>query len=305
MTAEAKEILVAFGIDAGYAPHLAAALASIVANAPGARFRFMVIHDGVPEEEQWRIETAAPTQTFDWREVVDSRLLGLEGNHHISRATFYRFAIPVFAAPEVERAIYLDSDLIVLGDLRELIKVDLGDTMLGAVFDPGADVEAFAQRMRNEVTPKPLAYFNAGVLLLDLAKIRASGAFEAAVRLALERADELVYGDQDVLNYVLWDQWTRLDPMWNAQRRMLLQEGRACYASTEEMQIGRRPKIIHFTEEVKPWSKDGYHPLIWTYYRYLRRTPYWKRVNEKAGNSTIKHVRRLVRTSVNLSRLKA
>jgi lipopolysaccharide biosynthesis glycosyltransferase len=297
------EVTVAFGVDAGYAPHLAATLASIVANAPGGRFRFMVIHDGIPKDEQRKIEAAAPNQTFDWPEMTDAGMLGFQGYAHISRASYYRLAIPKLAPTDAKRVIYLDADLIVLGDLRELAATDLGDTMIGAVFDPAIDAEAYARR-RN-LAPRRLGYFNSGVLLIDVEKARQTGAFDAAVDVIKHRFDELEWGDQCALNIVLWNRWTLLDAVWNVQRRMLVDEGRPLFAAPADLPADRRPKIIHFTEEVKPWSRDGHHPFIWTYYRYLRQTPYWKTVNDKAGNSTLRHVRRFARTSLNLARLKA
>jgi lipopolysaccharide biosynthesis glycosyltransferase len=295
------EVIVAFGVDVGYAPHLAATLASIVANAPGGKFRFMVIHAGIPKDEQLKIETAAPNQTFEWPQITDVAMLSLKGYAHISSATFYRLAIPSLAPPDATRVVYLDSDLIVLGDLRELAAVDLGDKAIGAVFDPAVDDADFAKRWNLPV--RHLGYFNGGMLVIDVAKARKS--FEAAADIVKNRFAELQWGDQDALNAVLWDNWASLDPVWNTQRRMLVKEGRPCYATAEEMQIDRRPRIIHFTEENKPWSRDGYHPFIWTYYRYLRRTPYWMAVNAKAGNSAIRHARRFIKTSLNLARLKA
>jgi lipopolysaccharide biosynthesis glycosyltransferase len=297
-----KLIDIAFGIDTAYAPHLAAAIASIVANASGGQFRFMVIHDGVPESDQKKIESCAPGHFFIWPQITDTTVTSLAKRNHISRASYYRFSIPDFAPADATRVIYLDSDLIVLGDLRQLFEAELANTLLGAVFDPAVEAEGFAKRW--DLNPVHLAYFNAGVLLLDVAKIRASGAFDKAFDLITGYWDDLEFGDQDVLNLLFWDKWTRLEPVWNVQRRMVMREGTPCYATRKEMQTDRRPKIIHFTETNKPWAVDAFHPFVWTYYRYLRRTPYWKSVNGNARSSPLKHLRRYLKTTFNLALLK-
>jgi len=298
--ADPGEVVIAFGVDGAYVPHLATTIASIVANAPGARLRFMVIHDGVPLSDQRKVESCAPGQAFEWPLMTDSRALNFDQQNHISRATYYRFAIPYLAPASADRVIYLDSDLVVLGDIRDLAATDLEGNAIGAVFDPAVDVEAYAQKM--ELVPARLAYFNAGVLLLDVAQLRRSGIFEAAMAFAAEQKNKLDFGDQCALNYVLWGKWKRLDPVWNVQRRMVANDGRPNFATPLDSQVHRRPKIVHFTEEIKPWSVGGYHPYIWAYYKYLRKTPYWREVNSRAKNSLVVSARRWLRTTLALSR---
>lgn len=302
MASGSKEIVVAFGIDVNYAPHLAVVIASVVANAPRARFRFMVIHEGVPAFDRAQVESVAPGQAFEWHEIADSRLLEMESYNHITRASYFRFAIATFAPADAKRVIYLDSDLVVLGNLCELAEVDLRGNMIGAVYDAAVDSEAFGVRWG--LTPKRLSYFNSGVLVLDIEMIRNSGGFEPAIKTLKDHRDKFMFGDQCALNVMMWDSWTPIDPTWNVQRRMVMREGTPCYLAPEEMQAGQRPKIIHFTETNKPWAVDGYHPFIWVYYKYLRRTPYWRSVNAKAKTTAVKHVRRYVKTALNFARLK-
>jgi lipopolysaccharide biosynthesis glycosyltransferase len=103
---------------------------------------------------------------------------------------------------------------------------------------------------------------------------------------------------------MMWDRWTAIDPTWNVQRRMVVSEGTPCYLTPEEMKTGQRPKIIHFTETNKPWAVDAYHPYVWMYYKYLRSTPYWRSVNAKAKTTPLRHLRRYMKTTFNLARLK-
>lgn len=302
MACVSTEIVVAFGVDVNYAPHLAVAIASVVANAPGALFRFMIIHDGVPAAHQSQVEAVASGHAFEWHEIADSRLLEMESFNHITRASYFRFAIPTFTPADAKRVIYLDCDLVVLGDLRDLAKVDLQGNGIGAVYDAAVDSEAFRTRWGS--APKRLSYFNSGVLVLDIEKIRSAGGFEPAIETLKRYREKCIFGDQCALNVMMQDRWTPIPPIWNVQRRMVMKEGTPCYLTSEEMQAGLRPGIIHFTETNKPWASDGYHPYVWTYYKYLRRTPYWRSVNAKAKTTIIQHIRRYVKTAFNLARLK-
>ncbi|MBB4571801.1 glycosyltransferase family 8 protein [Rhizobium leucaenae] len=293
---DVAEVVIAFGIDAGYLPHAAVAMTSLIDNARGARFRFLIVHDGISIDRRADLERCAPGQRFEWLEITDSRLLNMEGRRHVSRAAYHRLALPDLAPADVSRIVYLDADVVVIGDIRELWNQELGDCAIGGVYDVGIDSEAFAKHFR--LPPKRLAYFNSGILLLDLAKIRQSNEFSQVLDLLETRFDELDQIDQDALNIVFWGRWKHLDPLWNVQRRMLMQEGRPCFAEKSEMANGRRPKIIHFTEHNKPWSIDGYHPYIWKYYHYLRRTPYWEAINKVGETNFRKSIRRRIKTTL-------
>lgn len=298
------DIIVAFGVDLAYAPHLATTLTSIVANAPGAHFHFMIIHDGIPDTEKRKIEAGAKGQSFHWHEITDSRVLAFETRDYISRATYYRFAIPEFAPAEAKRVIYIDSDTVVLADLCELWHADLGGKPIAAVWDGGISATEFADRW--QLPQVELGYFNAGIMVLDLEQIRAGGLFDQAVSHLQTRWNDFPWGDQDALNLLFWDNWTRLDPAWNCQRRMLVHLTNAPeYSTPENMRATGRPKIVHYTEAYKPWLPKAWHPLTWLYFRYLKRTPYWKSVNQNAETTPVKLLRHFIRTQLTLSRLKS
>ncbi|MEZ5955159.1 MAG: glycosyltransferase family 8 protein [Hyphomonas sp.] len=297
------EILIAFGVDAGYVQHMAVTIASILSNSPGAKFRFLIINDGIDDTDKKKIEALAPGHAFQWPMVTDERVMKLGRKHHISRAAFYRLSIPEFAPADAQRAIYVDSDIVVLGDIRELWKTELNAHPIAAVYDIGMDSEAFARKWG--LPPARLNYFNSGVLVLDLAKIRSDQAFDPAYNIIESRWEDAEYMDQCVLNAMFWNNWQRLDPIWNFQRNMIIPKpGQPLYAEPEDLPVNRRPKLIHYTEQNKPWSVDAYHPLTWMYYRYLRKTPYWQDVNSKAKTSWFKHLRRFIKQQLTLSRLR-
>ena len=89
-------------------------------------------------------------------QIIDKELFeGYKTGPHINYATYFRFFAT--AVVESEKVLYLDSDIIVTGDLSTLFEIDLKGYSIGAV----DDVYAYEGRKSG---------FNAGVLLMDVAK---------------------------------------------------------------------------------------------------------------------------------------
>jgi lipopolysaccharide biosynthesis glycosyltransferase len=267
----AGEVDIALGVDRAYAPHAAAVIASVARHALGARFRFIILHAGVEPSLRARVEQAAPGARFNWSEVGDDDVPAMADREHFSRAILFRLGIEKHAPADCRRLIYLDADVIVAADVRDLWSVDLGDAPIGAVADCFVDAEAFAERW-NLPAGAP-SYFNSGVLLIDLQRVRAERLFSKAIDFSAAHIDEIYLADQDALNHVCWGRWARLEPKWNVQRHMAIP---SLIAQTPvDRQLGRgAPAIIHYTGPEKPWLAEGYHPWSWLYWESLARTPF-------------------------------
>lgn len=287
VTTPQATILVAFGVDAAYVPHLAATIASVRASSPSAAFHFLVVHEGIEAEARDRVERLAPADRFTWARVEDPELLAMTGDGHISRATFFRLALPRIAPIEASRALYLDSDLIVARDISALWRTDLQGAPIGAVCDSGMDWKPFAMKHGLPVAQGP--YFNAGVLLIDLDRIRSEGSFDRAIDIL--RRERLQYMDQDALNIVNWGRWRPIDASWNVQHTMLLGGAAADVPASMMPGPDSRPGIVHYTGRDKPWLLNGYHPYGWLYWRALKRTDFYADVMRDHGVGRIAQAR--------------
>ena len=163
---------------------------------------------------------------------------------HVTPVTYARLLLHDLL-PDVERVIYLDCDLFVTGDLSEIYLTSLNGSPLAAVQDTviptvGHERESLVANLPGLRPDEP--YFNAGVLLLDLAKLRELGA--SALYTRLLRTVEARYADQSVLNGAFHSQWKPLPPRWNRQ-----------------VQLGREFNVFpdvphaiwHFASKLKPW----------------------------------------------------
>jgi lipopolysaccharide biosynthesis glycosyltransferase len=280
-------IRVAFGVDEAFVAHLASAIASIVAHRAPTHFQFYILHHGVCEFQAEQVESVAPGSSFHWLQVDDPVVLSMQAKEHITSATFFRLMVADILPANLERLIYLDCDVVAADDLASLWQEDLHGLPVGAVYDPGVDAHHFAQTWRLDLTCA--RYFNAGVLLIDLAAVRKGGQFRKALETMERLGARLPYSDQDALNLSLWGQWRELDWRWNVQRSMVLRQKGA--STVGERGSGKRAGIVHFTSSHKPWHRAAYQPFGHLYWRYIRKTPFYGSVYKAAGMSALKLVR--------------
>jgi lipopolysaccharide biosynthesis glycosyltransferase len=266
---------IALGADDQYVPHAAALIASVIANAPGAKFRFIVLHGGIAQERLETLRSAFPEADFVWLAVTDDEMpkyVSRAELHYITAATLFRLGIEKLAPPDCRRVLYLDSDMTVTRDVRDLWAIDLEGSVAAAVVDPDCAPQDFASRWG--LPPAASGYFNAGVLFIDLERVRAEKLFAAAIDFVARNQPPL--SDQDGLNWALWNRWRPLDQAWNYQPRMI----REAMAAGEGLAA---KAIVHYTGANKPWVVGAYHPWAWLYWRSLARTPFLGEVVRARG----------------------
>ena len=122
-----------------------------------------------------------------------------------------------------DRVLYLDCDTIVDLDIGELFDTDLKGNVLGACREPA--------RCKN-----PFVYFNAGVLLMDLKKLR-EGIGDEMLKMANTR--KLGCPDQDTINLLCQGRILELDPIYNS-------------SDWTAQPVGT--KIIHYAAVKKYWT---------------------------------------------------
>lgn len=267
---------IALGFDARYTPHAANVMASVVRHAPGAKLRFIVLQTDVPATERSRIEAVAKGAEVVWVDVGEHDLPAHATRGHLSRAMLFRLGLETLAPADCSRVIYIDSDTIVLGDVRELWAADLGGHPLGAVTDCYQDADKFGAAWS---LPTGGRYFNSGVLLVDLAKVRAQKLFTRALDFVIEHDARLLFSDQDALNHVFWKNAAALEPTWNVQRYLTRDE--ILNETAPDRRWGHTsPRLVHYIGTEKPWMRNVWHPWAWLYWENLKRTPFAKDVRK-------------------------
>ncbi len=309
MAPTGNPIVVVTAADDRYAMPLAAMGRSLFANLPaGRRLHLYVIADALGEENRRRVLTSWDLSSADvsWLRADPGRLRHLKISGHIGVATYFRILVGSLLPKTVERVIYLDADVIVEQDLGPLWDLDLAGHPIGAAPDWIVQKVSSANGLatwRELGLAASQTYFNAGVLLVDLARWRLEET-EARVLAYLEKNRARVrWWDQDGLNAVLGADFLELDPRWNLniQSRTFPAPESIPLPRAEYEAVVAAPRICHFATRVKPWHTDCQHPRRDRFFHYLDQTAWvgW-RPTEPSPESPITLRERIVRLAAAL-----
>ncbi len=257
--------------DAGYIPHLATMLLSLVENNERHRIRVFVLCDGVlPGREKLAALLRGHRAQLSFISIEAGLLQSLFVNAHIGKTTYARLLIGELLPPEIDRLLYLDCDLIVRGDLGGLWNTDLAGKSIGAV----PEITRYSWHSRLGLPPDS-PYFNGGVMLVDLRRWREMDIGRRALGFAREHPDRLQWWDQCALNLILHDDWLPLDPIWNFQSMEVgvIDHGMIRFRRLSPS-IRAAIRVVHFTTGSKPWHYMNCHPLKGEYLEYRHRTPW-------------------------------
>ena len=176
---------------------------------------------------------------------------------------YYRFSIPWIT--KKKKAIYLDSDLLIRKDIKNLFDIDLEGYYYAAVVDGSAKEEHPLQNLKGNITIEKGNYYNSGVLLLNCDKIREEMPATFA-NLLLKQEEERIYKflDQDILNIACHNKIKKLSPEYNFVLNScyggmlgVYDKTGKIYTDKEEDFISAQENatIVHFTRP-KPWNGE-------------------------------------------------
>lgn len=257
--------LIVLACDEVYAMPLATTLRSIVeANRSGWPLDFHVLTDGFSEDARRKVHDSLPegAASISWVPVGLELFRDFFTVPGVSKMTYARLLIPRVFPATVSRVLYLDTDILVLDDLRELWKTDLEGAIVGAVLD-GVDPQLKGGKSGLEKVPRVRDYFNAGVLLIELDRWRKEQVSQRALEY-LARYPRSPYMDQDGINVVCDGRWKQLDPRWNFQDHFRKR--------ISDMDPSERPAIAHFVTSSKPWKPSSLSLNASFYDAFRRRT---------------------------------
>ena len=140
-------------------------------------------------------------------------------NSWLTIGALYRLFIQQIL-PDLDKVIYLDSDIIVNLDIAELWRVDIADKPFAAVAQADAEMTHF-QRFAEDRSFRGVDaldadnYFNSGVLLMNLEYFRKSEELILSGVKWYGQHPQLEYMDQDILNYLFSKSYLRLPVKFN------------------------------------------------------------------------------------------
>ena len=277
-----------------FAPYLDVMIRSIAANASENRkYDIIILYNDISEKNRGLISWAVKEyENISIRfirvcEYFDADKLFVD--QHLSVETYYRLIIPEIM-PGYHKILYLDCDMVVNHDVAELYDMDLQGCIIGAAKD--IDVAGQVNLKQNDWgkyaveqlgLDKPFDYFQAGVLILNLDKLRQTASSEEMIQMALTHSYRC--HDQDILNIVCKNQVYYIPQQWNtlmdwqepgrSRMQILKMAPRALY---EEYDAARKkPYMIHFAGYQKPWDVVDCDMAEY-FWEYAKLSPYYPRL---------------------------
>ena len=271
-------IPVFFTIDDSYAPYMGIALTSIMAGASDDYdYEIVIMHQELSEKNRSKLESME-RPGFKLRFVaMEDEIRGITNRHcnklrqdYFTLTIFFRLFIPEMF-PEYDKGIYLDSDIVVPGDIAELYEVDLGGNLIGACQDNSIrDIPELIAYTDRGVGVGIDRYINSGVLLMNLKELRKRHLERRFLELLATYHFDNIAPDQDYLNVLCHGKITYLDASWDAM-------------PVQSKPPMENPRLIHYNLFAKPWCYDGipYEDYFWY---YASESPFYEeaKANKKA-----------------------
>lgn len=198
---------------------------------------------------------AVPAQRIlEGTEKLDAGYGLFTSGHTLSESAYYRifFARHLQAAGDYDRAVYVDSDVLVRGSLEPLFEADLGGAPLSA------RIEGMRPEVRRAIRANAIkddAYFNSGVLLFDLQSETVTAGLDRTIHAIADEETTLLFQDQCALNIGFNGRFRPMDRRWN----------QPVNEDTSLDEIPPEAVILHFLDRPKPWNADytGEAAALW------------------------------------------
>lgn len=254
---------VVFTSDRRYLPHFAAAMVSFLENNPGNNEVFLVSDEIVEGDlvELRQIVAERYASSLVLVSIEDEVLDGFSVSGHIAPIAYARLLLADILPRTIERVLYLDSDLIVVGNIVEPLERVWGTALSGSPTETSAPLFAVKEsdgRHLHKLGFSSGEYFNSGVMLINLEEWRRQNYSARLVEAAHRERSEILWWDQDVLNLFFERRWAPLDSTFNKM-------------------IGHHHEpglVFHFNSQEKPWVAGYRYDSASLYQEYRDKTPF-------------------------------
>ncbi len=243
-----------------------ALVTSIFENNKAHNCKIYLLTDGLTNEHVNRFERLKDIyhQEIFIKKLNPDLYQGLPFYKRYTFATYNRFIIADLI--EDSKVIYLDGDIIVRKDLKEMWESNIEDYACGVIEDQRGD-DIFVHNRNKIGTP----YFNAGVLLINLDYWRQHDIGRKMAQYLKDHIDTCLFPDQDAANKTLSGKVIYLDYKYNFQEDWFQpqNEWQIHFSKWDKIMADREdPAIVHYCRGLKPWFKECVHPLKSDFIKY-------------------------------------
>ncbi len=295
MKKQFNKIPIFFAVDNGYVPFLGVALKSLIEKSSKDNYYLIkILFTNITDENQEKIKKFecenVNIELVDLDYYIQKVKDKLYTRDYYTKSTYFRLFIPDLY-PQYNKALYLDSDIVILSDIADLYNIDLGNNLVAGIPDGAVQtVPVFQEYVEKVVGVADYNnYFNAGVVVMNLDELRKFD-FQKKFLYLLETVKFSVAQDQDYLNRLCKGRAKILDGTWNT---MPIPE-----LNKKEQDI----KLIHYNLNNKPWHFDNvlYEKYFWD---SAKKTEFYDEIQKIKKNYTEDERFRDMETGKNLINL--
>ncbi len=202
-----------------------------------------------------------------------------------SLETWFRLQLIELLPADVDRILYLDIDIIVDKSLEELYQTDFEGANFCVCKDMGIDgaFPDIRQELFRDILQQGGVYFNAGVMLWNIQALRGRYSLRRYLKLAEDLEYRIFALDQDLLNYMHWNQVKYVDEhRYDCFTRYYHNRGGTYESAKKDV------TILHFAG-FKPWAGEFVHydiERIW--WDYAKQTPFYHELLEEFLDSSLR-----------------
>lgn len=228
---------------------------------------YYIVSDNISAKNKRRIRESVASNMIQlhWIEMTDAVPAGMKlpGDRSTYPMNIYvRLFIPYFLPADIEKALYLDVDMLALEDISILFNTDLDGKPIAAAVDYvakkiGSPYGGIKNYKELGLDPEG-KYLNSGLILIDNNRWRDQEISEKIINCVSDNKSFADFPDQYGYNVVLAGRWLELDERWNF------------FVSAPEE---RPPFLIHYIHRKPIYKsypyKERYREI---FYKYLALT---------------------------------
>lgn len=235
-------------------------MVSVLENNKNSDIKFYVLSTGLSEHSKELIRQLAdhyPNFSVQYLDVDAALFSNFSFTiNYITVETYFRYIIADWL-PDVDKILYLDADLIVNKNVEGLYNEDIGDFYIGGVSD--TYIQELNHKTGIGLSEKDI-YINAGVLLLNLQRIREDHMVEKLFFNQNKYNSIIKFQDQDIINLTFRGRIKEVDCRYN-------------FTTVDFDKRKKQTKdavIVHYTGSLKPWHLSYTKPQRKIWRRYFR-----------------------------------
>ena len=289
VNANSVTIPIAMAADNNYVYPTIVSITSILENAnKNTKINVYLMHPGDFKNENKEKISSLQTKYKNFKVEfinMEDKFKNAKTDARIPTASYYRLSLSSLL-PDVNKIIWLDGDTITLKDLSEMYKLDMSDYYYRGFLDYGFPETVKDFNVEND------HYICAGVMLINLDKLRRDNMEEKFYDFISENNNKLVQHDQTVINVVCYENIGILPPQYgtfNISDELVSSyvnqlKAKDKYTLEEVLNARENPSVLHFVW--KPW-KDVNVPFSNIWFKYAKKTLYYNKILKKYNLETL------------------